>query len=142
MSAYADTSFIVSLYLRDANSNLATARMLEIAPPLMLSSLGELELTNALQLYVFRKEIDESELGAALATLRADIESGALMVKPMSEAIYVEARRLSMRWTAKLGTRSLDILQVAAAIILGADSFHTFDDRQKKLAKAAGLVCR
>ena len=141
MSAYADTSFIVSLYLRDANSNLATARMLEIAPPLMLSSLGELELTNALQLYVFRKEIDESDLRAALATLRADIESGALVVKPMSEAMYVEARRLSMRWSAKLGTRSLDILQVAAAIILGADSFHTFDDRQKKLAKAAGLVC-
>jgi len=141
LSAYADTSFIVSLYLRDANSNLATARMLEIAPPLMLSSLGELELTNALQLYVFRKEIDESDLRAALATLRADIESGALVVKPMSEAMYVEARRLSMRWSAKLGTRSLDILQVAAAIILGADSFHTFDDRQKKLAKAAGLVC-
>jgi len=115
--------------------------MLEIAPPLMLSSLGELELTNALQLYVFRKEIDESDLRAALATLRADIESGALVVKPMSEAMYVEARRLSMRWSAKLGTRSLDILQVAAAIILGADSFHTFDDRQKKLAKAAGLVC-
>jgi hypothetical protein len=53
---YADTSFIVSLYLRDANSNVATARMIEIVPPLLLSSLGELELTNALQLYVFRKK--------------------------------------------------------------------------------------
>jgi len=41
-----------------------------------------------------------------------------------------------------LGTSTLDILHVAAAIVLDADSFHTFDDRQKKLAKAAGLVCR
>lgn len=34
------------------------------------------------------------------------------------------------------------LLQVAAATVLRADNFHTFDDRQKKLAKAAGLVCR
>jgi hypothetical protein len=60
----------------------------------------------------------------------------------MSETIYAEARRLSARWSATLGTRSLDILQVASAIVLKADSFLTFDSRQKKLAKAAGLVCR
>jgi len=41
-----------------------------------------------------------------------------------------------------LGTSTLDILHVAAAIVLDADSFHTFDNRQKKLAKASGLVCR
>jgi hypothetical protein len=58
----------------------------------------------------------------------------------MSEAMDTEAQRLSARWSAKLGTRSLDILQVAAALVLEADSFLTFDDRQKKLAKAAGLV--
>ncbi len=116
--------------------------MREIAPPLMLSSLGELELTNALQLYLFRGKIDDSDLRGALAALRADVESGGLAIKPMSEAMYMEARRLSARWSAKLGTRSLDILQVAAAIVLEADNFHTFDDRQKKLAKAAGLICR
>jgi predicted nucleic acid-binding protein len=60
----------------------------------------------------------------------------------MSEAMYVEARRLSLRWSAKLGTRSLDILQVAAAVVVGADTFHTFDERQKKLAKAAGLTSK
>ena len=83
MSAYADTSFIVSLYIPDAHSDLATARMRETAPPLMLSALGELELVNALQLYVFRREIHESDLRAALAVFRADIASGALAVKPI-----------------------------------------------------------
>jgi hypothetical protein len=116
--------------------------MREIAPPLMLSSLGELELTNALQLYLFRGKIDESDLHGSLAALRGDVESGGLAIKPMSEAMYTEARRLSLRWSAKLGTRSLDILQVATAAVLEATSFHTFDDRQKKLAKAAGLICR
>ncbi len=44
--------------------------------------------------------------------------------------------------TSDLGTRTLDILHLAAAMVLGADSFQTFDDRQRKLAKFAGLVCR
>jgi hypothetical protein len=39
--------------------------------------------------------------------------------------------------TSGLGTRTLDILHLAAAIVLGADSFQTFDDRQKKLANFA-----
>jgi hypothetical protein len=116
--------------------------MAELPMPLLLSSLGELELVNALQLHVFRKEIRESDLSAALASFRADADSSILTVKPMTEAMYTEARQLSARWSSRLGTRSLDILQVAAAIVLEADSFHTFDDRQKKLAKAAGLVCR
>ncbi len=116
--------------------------MSEIAAPLILSSLGELELTNALQLYVFRKQMDESDLRGALAALRADVEARALTIHPMRDAMYIEAHRLSMHWSAKLGTRSLDILQVAAATVLEADSFHTFDARQKKLAKAVGLKCR
>ena len=116
--------------------------MAELPTPLLLSSLGEVELTNSLQLHLLRKELREPELAATLASFRADVDSGILMVKSMSEAIYTEARQLSARWTARLGTRSLDILQVASAIVLEADSFHTFDDRQKKLAKAVGLVCR
>lgn len=116
--------------------------MSETPPPLLTSSLGELELTNALRLYVFRKQMGKSDLSGALAALRADIESGAVAIKPMRDAMYTEAQRLSMNWSAKLGTRSLDIVQVAAALVLEADSFHTFDDRQKKLAKAAGLKCR
>ncbi len=97
---------------------------------------------NALQLHLFRKEINEDQLQSAVASFRADVDAGMLVVKPMSDAIYVEAVRLSIRWSGRLGTRSLDILQVASAVVLGADTFYTFDDRQKKLAKAAGLICR
>jgi predicted nucleic acid-binding protein len=60
-------------------------------------------------------------------------------MSPLPEAVYAEARLLVSRWTAKLGTRTLDILHVAAALSLRAEAFHTFDERQRKLAKAAGL---
>ena len=39
----------------------------------------------------------------------------------------------------KLGTRSLDILHVASALVLGSTSFVTFDRRQAALARASGL---
>ena len=38
-----------------------------------------------------------------------------------------------------LGTRSLDALDVAAALVLGLPTFLALDHRQRALAKAAGL---
>jgi hypothetical protein len=142
LRAFADTSFIGSLYLDDANSEEAAARMADMPIPVLMSSLGELELINAVQLHVFRKEIHESDLRASFSAFRTDVSSGVLAIRPVSEAMFIEATHLSAKWSAKLGTRSLDILQVAAAMVLEADSFHTFDGRQKKLAKAVGLKCR
>jgi hypothetical protein len=47
--------------------------------------------------------------------------------------------RLSVRHTPSIPARSLGILQTASAILLGADSLHTFDLRQRQLATACGL---
>jgi len=55
------------------------------------------------------------------------------------ELMFVVAADLVRTHIAKLGTRTLDSLHVAAALELKAERFWTFDDRQKKLAKAVGL---
>jgi len=51
--------------------------------------------------------------------------------------------KLALFWRAAtfsaLGTRTLDTLHVACALELKAERFWTFDQRQAKLAKAAGL---
>ena len=51
--------------------------------------------------------------------------------------------RLSERHTTRLGTRALDIQQVAAALVLNAEVFITADVKQARLAKAMKLevVC-
>ena len=38
-----------------------------------------------------------------------------------------------------LGTRSLDLLHVAAALVLDTKVFFSFDDRQRKAAASEGL---
>ncbi|MBV8451268.1 MAG: type II toxin-antitoxin system VapC family toxin [Deltaproteobacteria bacterium] len=140
MSSYADTSFLVSLYVPDANSAEAARRMQQSLLPVLMTPLGELELVNAVQLRLFRKEIRLSEARAARAAFSADVRDGVFAMQALSQEIFVHAIRLASRWTASIGTRSLDIVHVAAAVALRAGMFHTFDGRQRKLARAAGLI--
>ncbi len=48
--------------------------------------------------------------------------------------------RLSYRHTAKHGFRTYDILHVASALLLGCDTFWSFDVKALKLAKLEGLT--
>ena len=44
--------------------------------------------------------------------------------------------------SATLGCRTLDIIHVAAALVIGAREFITFDGRQAALARQAGLTVK
>jgi hypothetical protein len=72
--------------------------------------------------------------------VEADVVAG-LWELPVYDLVdvYSQAESISRRHTAILGARSLDILHVAAALILEAPAFITDDDRQARLARAAGL---
>jgi predicted nucleic acid-binding protein len=48
--------------------------------------------------------------------------------------------QMARRRTPQLGTRTLDLLHVASALKLQADSFYTFDRNQEKLARVEGLI--
>ncbi|MDA7629529.1 hypothetical protein OAE11_00815 [Akkermansiaceae bacterium] len=68
-----------------------------------------MELINALHLKVFWKDLSQKDF-----------------------------RDLAKR-TPKIGCRTLDVMHVACAMQLEITSFVTSDDRQRKLAKLAGL---
>jgi predicted nucleic acid-binding protein len=139
MKAYADTSFLASVHCRDDNTARAIARMTTQAFPLAWTWLHELEFRNAIRLRVFRREILDSEAAGVFEKVRKRTEEGIYQVVAISSAAAEEAERLGARFTKKLGTRSLDILHVSNALVLGIREFLTFDARQAALAKAAGL---
>lgn len=140
MTDYADTSFLVSLYILDTNSARAAALMKHANLPILFTPLGELELTNAISLRLFRKELPASKVKAAHALVRKDIEDGVLALKPLAIDAFERAKHLARRRTPQLGTRTLDILHVASALVLQADVFYTFDRVQAKLAQAEGIA--
>ena len=140
MTAYADTGLLCSLYAPDAHSRRAVARMARQPLPLPLTWLHQLEFRNALRLRVFRGEITPAQRDASLNAMLADLAAGVLAAAapPLAE-VMTEAERLSALHSKTLGSRSLDILHVSSALVLGAAEFLTFDHRQIALAKAAGL---
>ncbi len=140
MKAYADTGFLCSLYAPDAHSARAAARMASQTLPLAFTWLHQLEFRNALRLRDFRKEIDGSQRLASLNAFLADMAGGVYVsASPALPAVMTEAERLSASHAESLGVRSLDILHVALALVLGLPEFLTFDHRQAALASAAGL---
>jgi hypothetical protein len=60
-------------------------------------------------------------------------------LRALPEAAFERARKLSRQTTPQFGTRTADLLHVAAALEVGATGFFGFDLQQRKLAEAAGL---
>ena len=67
MKVYADTSFLVSLYSVDVHSHRAAAQKALFNGAVLLTPLGEVELRNALELRIFRKEAAGNEIRQAQA---------------------------------------------------------------------------
>jgi predicted nucleic acid-binding protein len=108
-------------------------------PVVLLTPLGELELTHALELRIFRKEATATAIRTAQGRIQEHVQAGFFSVQAMPMTAYERARRMARRHSAQLGVRTLDILHVACAILLEGERFLTFDQRQRKLAQAEGL---
>ncbi len=139
MRTYVDTSFLISLYSLDTNSAAAARVMKSSTGEHLVSTLCELEVANALQLRVFRNEVSPVQARSSAAAFEKDLREGIFQLQPLTEQAFEKARQLSLENTARLGTRTADLLHVAAALDLRADRLYTFDQQQRKLAQALRL---
>ena len=73
-------------FLRESLAE-AALRIQSAELPLFFSPLGELELINALQLRLFRKEMLSVQVRRAQAAFRADVANGVLAIIPLPEDI-------------------------------------------------------
>jgi predicted nucleic acid-binding protein len=135
---YFDTSFLVSIYARDANFPKAVSAVPANATKL-LTQFGELEFGNALRLRIFRKQASHAEAQLIWQNLQQDLNNRVYEYHPFSPAWLERAAVLSRDHTAAIGTRTLDVVHVASALELQANLLFTFDDLQRSLAKAVRL---
>lgn len=137
-----DTSFLFSLYRKDARSDEALARLTKAGEPLLLSVLNEFELGNALRLAEYRGLIPAGDAALRLLGLAEDRLAGRWLRSEIPlEEILAEADSLSATHTLVRGHRAFDILHVAHARLARPHAFLSFDANQMVLAKAAGLRC-
>lgn len=137
---YADSSIIVSCYIQDNLTSQALAAMANVVDVMAITALHRLELRNATQLAVFRNRITQFEADMAWGDFLADYRSNGFVRHLVDWRLaFRDAFKMASAYSATLGSRSLDILHVAAARQIGAKVFLTFDKRQHSLALAAGM---
>lgn len=143
LEAYPDSSFLFSLVAKDNHTPEASRYMVQAATPLFFTPLHRIELRNALRNAVGRKELGEQECRMAFGLIEHDLHEQ-LFVHTAVEWTNVFRRgdELSQEHASQRGQRTIDLLHVAIALESRATAFLSFDHRQRKLAKAAGLKVR
>jgi predicted nucleic acid-binding protein len=135
---YVDTSFLVSLYVRDIRSTEAIGLMASHPRP-WLTPLHRAEWAHAIERQVFQKLLSRREGREVHAQFEKDCDDGVWVKVALPEQAFELCAQLARRHAARLGIRTLDTLHVASALELKAGRFWTFDERQARLARAAGL---
>jgi predicted nucleic acid-binding protein len=140
MSTFCDTSFLCALYGRDVHTAKANLFMAQHGQPLQITQLVDYEFAGGIRHRLFRHAIIRAEANAMEADYAADLEAGLLLLVTthLSEIVKL-AKKITHARTETGGYRSFDILHVASALYLGANTFLTFDQQQKRLAQAEGL---
>ncbi|MEO5714544.1 MAG: type II toxin-antitoxin system VapC family toxin [Luteolibacter sp.] len=137
----ADTSFLFSLYGNDSKTPDAVVWSERNSQAIVTTSLNRFELLNALRFAECRQFIGKGDAVLFASQFEVDLNDGRLIAEVCNLAeILSEANRISSAHTLTSGHRGFDILHVAAAKILDATHFLTFDANQKKLAENEGLV--
>ena len=136
---YLDTSALLKLYLREKGSEWGQEQVAAQSDTLPIWELQEAELTNALRLKVFWRDITTAQAEGQLAHFRSRKERGQYVFPHLDRAALMEGFRQLSCHSMKIGTRTLDVMHVACACKIQADTFISFDERQCALAKLAGL---
>lgn len=140
MTCFADTSFLLSLVAQDAHTAPAKAWRGRSAALVMTTDLAVFEAENALRNLQLRGGMDEKEAASARLAPSTLILGGFIVphvVRP--RLLTAEARRLAAHFSPGVPHGRLDVLHVAAARVLKADTLATFDKNQRALAESAGL---
>jgi predicted nucleic acid-binding protein len=139
VKTYVDSSALIPLYVTERFSDAADAAV-TAAGTIPFTPIHRLELTNAFERLVGRRLLTGDECRRLYEQLQDDLDNGRLVtVAADLDAVFAQAVELSRAHAATCLARSLDLMHVAAAQVLGGKTFVSADDRQLAVARATGL---
>jgi predicted nucleic acid-binding protein len=147
MIDYCDTSVFVQSLLPGPFRAQAQAAIIKIGDKVgtvPLSGLSRFEVVQSLRFESWRfrnnrtQGTPAAQVDAALNTFLAEIGATFKIVSLDWDDVLDRAERLT-RSTPERGWRSMDILQVAAALAQNAENFYSLDQLQNELAQREGM---
>jgi predicted nucleic acid-binding protein len=142
LKAYADTSFLVCLYVSEAERSPKAIRyMRRQAEALPFTPWHRLEFRNAIRARLREKLLSERERRQVFAQLENDLDEEVFLLhQPLDWTNCLRgAEALGTTHAERLNIRASDLFHVACEFELGLSEFLTFDVSQRALAQAAGL---
>ncbi len=137
---YLDTNALIKLYLIEEGSREVNEFIVAQDDALPIWELQEAEFVNALRLKVFRKELGEDEANVQIRIFKGRKRGGFYYFPELDRTQLLPRFYEIGKHTEKLGCRTLDVLHVVCARLIGADCFVSYDRRQYQLAEEAGLA--
>ena len=108
-------------------------------PSIWLTPLHIAEWTHAIEQQVFRGASSRRQADLVHERFERHRASGVWIEVAVPDGAFELCAKLARRYGARLGLRTLDTLHVASALELEAQQFWTFDQRQRRLARAVKL---
>ncbi|MDB6037074.1 MAG: hypothetical protein JWM99_915 [Verrucomicrobiales bacterium] len=143
---YADTSFLVAVKVRRDNFHVVAADYSSDnqEAPWLWSPWHRIEVFNTVRQLTrhpdARRRLQQAEAKALIHRLEADVRLGYFMhLEADWRDVLASANELSAVHGYSLACHSADLLHVAFAREISAETFITFDEDQLDLAKAAGM---
>lgn len=138
---YCDTSFLLSLYIKDSNSEKAFARMEIQQASNVWTPFHQVEFDTALESRVRRRQTTRDQANSAYESLAMHREiMGVYFESTVSwNSVWSRAIHLARQKASRQLCRTLDIVHLSLALELGAKEFLSFDHRQNALARSLDL---
>jgi predicted nucleic acid-binding protein len=137
---YVDPSALARLFIHQEGSKEMSDWRRRLNGPLSVTHHGRTEIINAIGLAAFRGMTTVEDANAAWQELEQEfIDGNFKQADLLWRAALNRAGNLSWKYSAKLGTRSLDVLHVSCALELQMTHLLSFDERQNQLAEAVGI---
>jgi predicted nucleic acid-binding protein len=135
VSTYLDSNFVVKLYVPEHDSPAAVALASRIIGTPRISTLTEVEVASA----ILRRS-PKATAESLYAMYRRNRAEGRYLVVEVDTSTFSFARQLIERYARLFSLRSLDALQLATALQIGARDFITLDVNLTRAAEAEGLT--
>jgi predicted nucleic acid-binding protein len=140
---YPDTSFLLPLYMPEQTSAQVHRYVSQLSEPLIYTPFHRLETRTAIRTRSFREGVSPAAVRAIFQKIDSSLEEDILRHAPLDwNSALREAENVAEAHVMQMGASSADLLHVACALVLNAEEFLTFDQRQAILAKRAGLKVR
>ena len=132
---YVDSSFLLKLYLSEAESRLVDVALRNVSGRVLVTKLTDIEVISSLN-----RRLSVTDGTLAAQTYLTNRTIGLFVELPIDAEVFELAIQIAQQQAKQYKLKSLDILHLATALRYGVPAIASFDTNMCDAAQALGLA--